>query len=133
MKRHCPQICNSCSEFPAASPSVRVQPPHIHTKYLSKGRAITFRCGLNTSRTHLQISWYKDGVLLSRSVPGLELLPSQALRVHAAVFSEGQYTCLVRRASRVLRANSWQLKLKARGSSPHKQPGQPDVQGIARA
>uniref|UniRef100_A0A674JAI6 Matrix metallopeptidase 23bb n=2 Tax=Terrapene triunguis TaxID=2587831 RepID=A0A674JAI6_9SAUR len=134
MKRHCPKICNSCFEPPAVSSSPSVRPPHIHTKYISEGRVITFRCGLNSSRPHLQVSWYKDGALLSRSVPGFELLPRQELRVRATEFSEGQYTCLIRHASRILRANSWQIKLKARSPSSHKQPGlRRDMQGNARA
>ncbi|KAM9128222.1 neutrophil collagenase-like [Pangshura tecta] len=67
--------------------------------------------------------WYKDGELLSGSVPGFELLPRQELRVRATEFSEGQYTCLIRHASSILWANSWQIKLKARSLSSHKQPG----------
>ncbi|KYO47198.1 AP-2 complex subunit mu isoform A [Alligator mississippiensis] len=111
MKRHCPKICNSCF-----------------------GRVITFHCGLNSSRPHLHVRWYKDGELLSRSVPGLELLPRQGLRVLATELSEGRYTCLVRRAGKILRANSWQIKLKAITPSPT-QPRGPhgDVQGSAQA
>ncbi|CAM5137844.1 unnamed protein product [Eretmochelys imbricata] len=120
-------LCLSLSEPLAvsSSPSVRPfpPPPHIHTKYISEGRVITFRCGLNSSRPHLQVSWYKDGELLSDSVPSFKLLPCQELRVHATKFSEGQYTCLIRHASRILRAHSWQIKLKARSPSSHKQPG----------
>ncbi|CAM4610103.1 unnamed protein product [Caretta caretta] len=119
MKRHCPKVCNSCFEPLAVSSP----PPPIHTKYISEGRVITFCCGLNSSRPHLQVSWYKDGELLSDSVPRFKLLPCQELRVRATKFSEGQYTCLIRHASRILRAHSWQIKLKARSPSSHKQPG----------
>ncbi|XP_067392665.1 matrix metalloproteinase-23-like [Emydura macquarii macquarii] len=133
MKRHCPHICNSCFEPPDASPSPLVQPPRINTKYISEGSVITFRCGLNSSRPHLQISWYKDRQLLSRSVPGFELLPRQELRIRATKFSEGQYTCLIHRASRILRASSWQIKLKARSPSHNRQPDRRwDRQGNAQ-
>ncbi|CAM2119308.1 unnamed protein product [Caretta caretta] len=105
------------------SPLLSPPPPPIHTKYISEGRVITFCCGLNSSRPHLQVSWYKDGELLSDSVPRFKLLPCQELCVRATMFSEGQYTCLIRHASRILRAHSWQIKLKARSPSSHKQPG----------
>lgn len=67
-------------------------------------------------------------------MPGLELLPRQGLRVLATELSEGRYTCLVRRAGKILRANSWQIKLKAITPSPT-QPRRPhgDVQGSAQA
>ncbi|KAJ6651971.1 hypothetical protein lerEdw1_015868 [Lerista edwardsae] len=113
MKRHCPRICNACLEPPAASSSSPPpRPSRVHIRSVSKGRAVTFRCGLNTSRSPLQISWYKDGELLSHSVPGLELLPSQGLRLVATEVSEGRYACLIRHGGSTLRVSSWQLKLK---------------------
>ncbi|XP_077785780.1 matrix metalloproteinase-23-like isoform X3 [Podarcis muralis] len=56
MKKHCPRICNACFEHPAATTasSLPVRPSHVHTRYISKGKVITFRCGLNSSRLHLQ-------------------------------------------------------------------------------
>nr|XP_020669175.1 matrix metalloproteinase-23-like [Pogona vitticeps] len=116
MKRHCPRICNACFEHSAAATSSSPPPPWpslVHTRYVTKGRAITFRCGFSSSnRPHLQISWYKDGQPLTQSVQGFELLPNQDLRVLATEFSEGRYSCLIRRGTRTLRANSWQIKLK---------------------
>ncbi|XP_025051722.1 matrix metalloproteinase-23-like [Alligator sinensis] len=129
MKKHCPKICNSCFEAPAAAPTPPARPPHA--RYLSKGRVITFHCGLNSSRPHLHVRWYKDGELLSRSVPGLELLPRQGLRILATELSEGRYTCLVHRTGKILRANSWHIKLKASTPSPTRPHG--DVQGSAQA
>ncbi|XP_053166901.1 matrix metalloproteinase-23-like [Hemicordylus capensis] len=114
MKRHCPKTCNACFEHSAtaSSSSSPPRPSLVQTRYISKGRVITFRCGLNSSRS-IQVSWYKDGELLSRSLPGFELLPSQDLRVVATEFSEGRYACVIRRGTRTLRVNSWQIKLKA--------------------
>ncbi|XP_054838687.1 matrix metalloproteinase-23-like [Eublepharis macularius] len=118
MKRHCPKICNACFEHPAtstsSSPSAR--PSLVRLRFISKGRVITFRCGLNSSASHLQVSWYKDGEPLSHSLPGFELLPSQDLRVVATEFSEGRYACLIRHGGTTLRINSWQVKLKAKSS-----------------
>ncbi|XP_062987867.1 matrix metalloproteinase-23-like [Elgaria multicarinata webbii] len=133
MKRHCPRICNACFEQAATSSSS--SPPawssHVHIRYISKGRTITFRCGFNSSRPHLQVSWYKDGEALSRSLHGFELLPSQDLRVVATEFSEGRYACLIRRGRTTLRVNSWQIKLKA-GSPLHPMRGpQKDTRGSA--
>uniref|UniRef100_A0A8C0H187 ShKT domain-containing protein n=1 Tax=Chelonoidis abingdonii TaxID=106734 RepID=A0A8C0H187_CHEAB len=113
MKRHCPKICNACfGEKPppcSATLDLLYCPP--------------FSC-----------SWYKDRELLSRSVPSFELLPCQELQVRATDFSEGQYTCLIHHVSRILRASFWQIKLKGRSPSSHKQPGlQRDMQGNARA
>ncbi|XP_019388070.1 PREDICTED: matrix metalloproteinase-23-like [Crocodylus porosus] len=110
MKRHCPKICNSCFESPAAPPN---SPRAAYARYISKGRVITFHCGLNSSRPHLHVRWYKDRKLLSRSVPGLELLPCQGLHILATELSKGWDTCLVLCAGKILHANSWQIKLKA--------------------
>ncbi|XP_061493727.1 matrix metalloproteinase-23-like [Rhineura floridana] len=121
MKRHCPRICNTCFEPPvtaATSSSLPAWPSHVHTRYISKGKAVTFRCGLNSSRPRWQVSWYKDGEPLSHSLPGFDLLPSQDLRVVATEFSEGRYACLIRRGSRTLRAHSWQIKIKAGNPLP---------------
>ncbi|XP_060622744.2 matrix metalloproteinase-23-like [Anolis sagrei] len=116
MKKHCPRICNACFEHPeaAAAPSVSppVRPPREHIRYISKGKVMTFRCGLNSSRPQVKVSWYKDGEPLSRSVQGFELLPSKDLRIIATDFSEGRYACMIRRGGRTLWVNSWQIKLK---------------------
>nr|XP_056705943.1 matrix metalloproteinase-23-like [Euleptes europaea] len=120
MKRHCPRICNACFEHPSmsASSSPPARPSLIQLRSISKGRVITFRCGLNSSTSDLRVSWYKDGEPLSRSLPGFELLPSQDLRIVATEFSEGRYACLIRRGGRTLRVNSWQVKLKGKASLP---------------
>uniref|UniRef100_A0ACB8FCE4 Uncharacterized protein n=2 Tax=Sphaerodactylus townsendi TaxID=933632 RepID=A0ACB8FCE4_9SAUR len=116
MKRHCPRICNACFEHPSTSTSSSspARPSLTQLRFISKGRVITFRCGLSSSTSDLRISWYKDGEPLSRSLPGFELLPSQDLRVIATEFSEGRYACLIRRGGRTLRVNSWQVKLKGK-------------------
>ncbi|XP_042316368.1 matrix metalloproteinase-23-like [Sceloporus undulatus] len=115
MKKHCPRICNACFERPATASSTlspSALPSLDHTRHISKGRVLSFRCGFNSSRPHLKVSWYKDGEPLSRSVPGFELLPSQDLRIVATEFSEGRYACMVRRGIRTLWVKSWQIKLK---------------------
>ncbi|XP_060098717.1 matrix metalloproteinase-23-like [Heteronotia binoei] len=118
MKRHCPRICNACFEHPAmyGSSSPPARPPLIRLRFVSKGRVITFRCGLNSSVPDARVSWYKDGEPLYRSLPGFELLPNQDLHIIATELSEGRYACLIRHAGRTLRVNSWQVKLKAKAS-----------------
>uniref|UniRef100_A0A7M4EY68 ShKT domain-containing protein n=1 Tax=Crocodylus porosus TaxID=8502 RepID=A0A7M4EY68_CROPO len=119
MKRHCPKICNSCfgEVPPPCSPAVAqpmgASPPRAKSSWHPLMSLITFHCGLNSSRPHLHVRWYKDRKLLSRSVPGLELLPCQGLHILATELSKGWDTCLVLCAGKILHANSWQIKLKA--------------------
>uniref|UniRef100_A0A8C8RHU6 ShKT domain-containing protein n=1 Tax=Pelusios castaneus TaxID=367368 RepID=A0A8C8RHU6_9SAUR len=109
MNRHCPQICNSCFGETLPTPWL----PGAGTGAFLGPGVLPFSC-----------SWYKDGALLSHSVP--------KLRVHATEFSEGQYTCLIHRTGRIIHASSWQIKLKARSPSRHRQPDhQRDVGGNA--
>ncbi|XP_077204255.1 matrix metalloproteinase-23-like isoform X2 [Paroedura picta] len=118
MKRHCPRICNACFEHPSTSTSSSppARPSLVRLRFISKGRVITFRCGRNASVSNLQVSWYKDGEPVFRSLPGFELLPNRDLRVVATESSEGRYACLIRRGAQTLRVNSWQVKLKAKAS-----------------
>ncbi|CAM4719109.1 unnamed protein product, partial [Lepidochelys kempii] len=107
---------------PLCVPPPPPPPPHSHQVHLRRqSHNLPLWAELLQATPASQL--VQDGELLSDSVPSFKLLPCQELRVRATKFSEGQYTCLIRHASRILRAHSWQIKLKARSPSSHKQPG----------
>nr|XP_005996815.1 PREDICTED: matrix metalloproteinase-23-like isoform X2 [Latimeria chalumnae] len=112
MKKYCPETCDLCFEPPDATPTEASLLPQIKTKYVPKGQVVTFRCGQNFTGTIPKVSWYKDGELLSQSVPGYITVKNQDLSIVANEFNEGQYTCQIRRRSATIRANSWLIKVK---------------------
>ncbi|XP_078522156.1 matrix metalloproteinase-23-like [Lissotriton helveticus] len=112
MKKHCSKTCDFCSEVMKSHPSAAPQKIKIQITYVPKGRSVTFRCGLVSSGPLLRVSWYKDGELLSRSVPDHFTLLNKDLIIIANEMNEGRYTCLIRRQTTVLKANAWEIRLQ---------------------
>ncbi|KAG2462637.1 MMP23 protein, partial [Polypterus senegalus] len=99
-------------EPPDAVPTSLLPPFKTRTKLVPRGRVVTFRCGNIASRAQAKVSWYKDGELLSRSVPGQITLKKQELHIIANEFNEGQYTCRIHRGRSAVKGNSWLIRVK---------------------
>ncbi|XP_069474927.1 matrix metalloproteinase-23-like [Ambystoma mexicanum] len=112
MKKHCVKTCDFCSDAVEAQTSLSSSKIKVETRYVPKGRSVTFRCGLVSSGRLLRVSWYKDGELLTESVPGNLTLRSRDLIIIATEGNEGRYTCLIRRQTVVLKANAWEIRLQ---------------------
>uniref|UniRef100_A0A8C4X5Y1 Matrix metallopeptidase 23bb n=1 Tax=Erpetoichthys calabaricus TaxID=27687 RepID=A0A8C4X5Y1_ERPCA len=110
MKKHCPRICDLC--FGECVPTSLLPPFKTRTKLVPRGRVVTFRCGNTASRAQAKVSWYKDGELLSRSVPGQITLKKQELHIIANEFNEGQYTCRIHHSRSAVKGNSWLIRVK---------------------
>ncbi|MBN3298556.1 MMP23 protein, partial [Amia calva] len=120
MQKHCPRRCGLCHDTPDVLPTVKPTPSIIKTKLVPRGKVVSFRCGTQskpTNRAPPKVSWYKDGELLSSSVPGYITVNSRDLRIVANEFNEGQYTCRVHRSGSIITSNSWIIRLKPEPSN----------------
>ncbi|KAG5836988.1 hypothetical protein ANANG_G00234480 [Anguilla anguilla] len=117
MKKHCPRRCDLCLEPLEDDTTPTSPPPNIKTKLVPRGKVVGFRCGAKNPRGPPKVSWYKDGELLSTSIPGYIIIKDRDLRIVANEFNEGTYTCRVRRRGNVVSANSWAIRLKPEHSS----------------
>ncbi|KAJ1087432.1 hypothetical protein NDU88_000604 [Pleurodeles waltl] len=90
MKKYCLKTCDFCSEVVESQPSSAPPKIKVQTRYVPKGYSVTFRCGLASSGPLLRVSWYKDGELLSRTVPGHFTLKSRDLIIIANEMNEGR-------------------------------------------
>ncbi|XP_043926129.1 matrix metalloproteinase-23-like [Protopterus annectens] len=95
-----------------ATPATISHMPNITIKYVPKGRIVTFRCGKNISRSRINVRWYKNGELLSQSVPGYITLRNKDLSIIANELNEGEYTCKICRRNTTVRSHSWLIKLQ---------------------
>ncbi|XP_069053418.1 matrix metallopeptidase 23bb isoform X2 [Lepisosteus oculatus] len=112
MQKYCPQRCDLCHEPPPVDTTTASPASKIKTKLVPRGKIVNFRCGNRASRVPPKVSWYKDGELLSSSVPGYISMKNHELRIVANEFNEGQYTCRILRQGTIITANSWIIRLK---------------------
>ncbi|XP_048374464.1 matrix metalloproteinase-23 [Sphaerodactylus townsendi] len=112
MKKHCPQSCDFCLDFPFPTAVPTPPPPRMKTRTVPEGRNVTLRCGQKIIHKKGKVYWYKDKELLEYSYPGYLSLNDDHMSIIANAINEGTYTCIVKKKSKILTTYSWRVRVK---------------------
>ncbi|KAM8953073.1 matrix metalloproteinase-23-like [Pelodytes ibericus] len=83
----------------------------VKIRDVSSGQSVNLHCRHKISQPNLKISWYKDGIRLLSSVPGLIISSPSSLVLQAGEGTEGRYTCVIRQGRVILGGKSWNLRV----------------------
>ncbi|XP_069774342.1 matrix metalloproteinase-23 isoform X2 [Narcine bancroftii] len=115
MMKQCPFSCNFCQDPPVPTIAPTTIPPRTKVKRVPKGRKVTVRCGQKIAHKKGTLQWYKDGEMLEYEYPGYLYMKDNKLSIIANAINEGTYTCMVKKAGKILTKYSWQLQVKELG------------------
>ncbi|XP_068089437.1 matrix metalloproteinase-23-like [Hyperolius riggenbachi] len=105
----CHPNCDGCKETNDRGPkSHKVK---VKTHYIPKGESVTFNCTYKVSWPQQRISWYKNGIRLISSAPGVTMKSSASLVLQAQEKTKGRYTCVIRQGRMTLGGRSWNLRV----------------------